>query len=269
MTSVVIWHEPADMVLWAVADTLISTGPQSARPLSDKGPKLFPLSVQCFQPSSSGFFDRASYHATLGFAYAGAVLPASMTYAAASACLLNLIHHKHVPPPSLKEIAEFVARMAGRYLEDTERLFELAVFGWCPTIGHYDAFAITPTKSGDRLQMAVSRSDILSPGTYCILGTHKTAVGERIAEVERQRSGQSIVRAPITALRNAIESGALEGIGGSLQLGQANRQHFQLLRWCRPIPSSIPQAKFYFLGMDVDEEIGTVGNCLVGMQGTI
>lgn len=91
LTVVAVWLEPFDRVVWAAADTKISRSGPIGGTITDADAKLLPLALRCFQPGADGFFSSVTLQTSIGFAFAGATLPALNTYAVAGASLQNLI----------------------------------------------------------------------------------------------------------------------------------------------------------------------------------
>jgi hypothetical protein len=76
---------------------------------------------------------------TVGYAFAGDVVPATMTFATASTFLQNLTTLGSTDPPMLQEIAALVRGLAEQFSRESLASsngkygrFEAAVFGWCP-----------------------------------------------------------------------------------------------------------------------------------------
>src|SRR5579871_4434024 len=92
MTVVAIWleREVEGTSLWSIADTRISQkGPTGGTTImTDTGAKLFAIPIRCHQGSVR---QAARYSTSIGFAFAGSVLPATMTVATASTFLQNLL----------------------------------------------------------------------------------------------------------------------------------------------------------------------------------
>jgi len=83
MTVITIWLEPEDQGLWAVADTRISSRADSGVTVTrDSAAKLFAIPVKCHAAAAAPNFRRSPYYTTsVGFAFAGDVVPAAMTKA--------------------------------------------------------------------------------------------------------------------------------------------------------------------------------------------
>ena len=138
MTVVAIWFEPVDDALWAVADTRISSrGSQGVTISTDSATKIFAIPVRCHRPTTTSNMRRLPYYTTsVGFAFAGDIVPATMTVATAGTFLQNLITVGAANPPKLSEVAEVVRRLAVRFSKEKlsssngqHGTFEAAVFG--------------------------------------------------------------------------------------------------------------------------------------------
>jgi hypothetical protein len=122
MTVVAIWLEPAEQLLWSVADTRISTpGPSGGTTIrTDSGAKLFAVPIRCYQAvMDERFRKRSLYSSSVGYAFAGDVLPATMTLATASTFLQNLTTVGSNDPPRLSEIAAMIGRLAERFSKES------------------------------------------------------------------------------------------------------------------------------------------------------
>jgi len=87
VTVVVVWFEPQDDGIWAVADTRISAPSPSGGVFvrTDSASKLFTLSVVC-RPlaNEKALFPEPHWTGTFGFAFSGDSLPALMTFSTAT-----------------------------------------------------------------------------------------------------------------------------------------------------------------------------------------
>jgi hypothetical protein len=269
MTSIALWRE--DRWLWAVADTRISKAAIAGTFLTDGGSKLFRLNVQCREPGSGGFFSKQTFSGSLGFAFAGASLPALMTYAAANACCESLNAPSGTRPPDLMHIAQLVARIAGRYMRDVldrnngrEGAFEAAIFGLCPSQDRYRALHVKPTMRDG--EFAVSVNELEIEAGPIVLGTKCHEIGTLI--LEAQRGGQA--RAAKFVLQRLIETESIPGVGGAIQIGIAGPNGaFDLYYHLRPHVVGQPAAFRSFLGFDLDADLGNVGGYAIGMMGMV
>jgi len=278
MTVVTIWLEPSDDALWAVADTRISSpGPGGGFTIStDSAAKLFAIPVQCHRPSGDIGFRRVPHYTTsIGFAFAGDLVPATMTVATASTFLQNLITTGSSDPPRLSEIAQMIGRLAARFSK--EKLFssngrygkfESAVFGWCPVLNRFAVYELKP--SSDQAQFEIECLECLPEDDKQVVsfGSGAMRLNELIAHI-RQNVDEfhRTSRFPKLAVEALIRENNLGDVGGSLSIGLANRFEFQLYAHVTPIVPGSPAAKMCFNGIELFEEIGLIGHHLIAING--
>src|SRR5262245_14301699 len=119
MTVVAIWFEPTDRALWSVADTRISRPGQGGGRIiqTDNGAKLCVLPVRCYA-ATMDVGKKELYRSSVGFAFAGDILPATMTFAIATTFLQNLTTVGSYDPPRLSEIADMVGFLGERFSKE-------------------------------------------------------------------------------------------------------------------------------------------------------
>jgi hypothetical protein len=272
MTAVAIWYE--ERTLWAVADTRISAdGAEGSIIRTDLAPKLLPLRVTCRPiPSSSDSRSPITYQSTFGFAYSGDILPALMTYTTAMACLDNLSAVGTPSPPSLKEVSGMVGRLAvqfGSQVAESRNKYELpfsfCIFGWCPQDAKYQG-AVFRQQRGE-LSFDVKMVPIQSTEAPIVIGS-----GAALFEAELRRlqsDGDEFHRTsqlPKIAMENIIKRGERKDVGGSLAIAGVTAEWFHLFRHVRPImPNQAVAATFN--GIDVESDLGTVGQYWIGLWG--
>lgn len=279
MTIIAIWYEPSDDALWSIADTRISTPGATGNHIirSDSGAKLFMLPIACRVVCSEADFRPLPYFVTtFGFAFAGDVLPASMTFGTASTMLQSLVSVTKSSPPTLYDIAKLVSRVGERFSREclgssngTYGKFEAAVFGYCAHLRKYAVYHLTPTLDQSTFSISVTESLPEDNLGITILGNGKEELNTEIDYIQRegdpyQRSG----RIPKLAVEAMVKK-SNGPIGGSLAIGIASRFNYDLYWWAQPLEYGKPQAIRSFNGIDLDEEIGVVGDYLIGMNGMV
>lgn len=270
----------------AVADTRIVRS--AGNVLTEHGPKILPITVICKQPGDSGFFDREVYRADVGFAYSGSTLSGLAAHALSMTLLSKLIGAPRTPPPSLSEIASFVAGAASEYMREVcqlagrEGLFSSIVFGWCPEQRELRVFELTPVYGQHPLTVDVQEralEPIKLQGTAAqsaiVIGTEpnllRDAIDEQLADARQRGETHDIVAfdAPKRALRRIIAEGANEMVGGSIQQAWATPVGFQIVSNMEPItprPPSTRNAGLFILGFDT-ADIRNVGYYQVAGEG--
>jgi hypothetical protein len=270
----------------AVADTRIVRS--AGNVLTEHGPKILPITVVCKQPGDSGFFDREAYRADFGFAYSGSTLSGLAAHALSSTLLSKLIGAPRTPPPSLSEIAYFVAGASSEYMREVcqlagrDGLFFSIVFGWCPERRALRVFELTPVYGQHPLTVDVQERALepiklqgSAAQSTIVIGTEpnllRDAIDEQLTDARRRGETHDIIAfdAPKRALRKLIAEGANEMVGGSIQQAWATPGGFQIVSNMEPItpmPPSTRNAGLFILGFDT-ADIRNVGYYQVGGEG--
>jgi hypothetical protein len=252
MTVVAIWLEPTEQVLWSVADTRISApGPTGGRKImTDSGAKLFALPIHCQAARMNlDFRKKTLYLSSVGYAFAGDVFPATMTFATASTFLQNLTTVGSDDPPRLSEIAAMIGRLGQRF--STEALgssngkygkFTAAVFGWCPTLNRFAIYELKPRLTTSTFEMQIEETlpkDNLSVVSF---GTGAARLIQQMDNI-RQRGDEynRTARIPKIAAEVLIEQD-MGDVGGSLSIGAATQNDFHLYSYVTPIVKGKPEA---------------------------
>jgi hypothetical protein len=270
----------------AVADTRIVRSVGNV--LTEHGPKILPITVVCKQPSDSGFFNREVHRADIGFAYSGSTLSGLAAQALSTTLLSRLVGAPRTPPPSLSEVAYFVAGAASEYMREVcqlshrDGLFSSVVFGWCPEQHALRVFELTPVYDQYPLTVNVQErtlAPIKLNGTAAqstvVIGTEpsllRNAIDEQLADARRRGEKNEIVAfdAPKRALQKLIVERANDMVGGSIQQAWATSEGFQIVSNMEPIvprPPSTRNAGLFILGFDT-LDVRNVGYYQVGGDG--
>lgn len=275
MTVVAVWYEPADNVVWAVSDTRISRpGIAGGSVVStDSGVKLFALPVVCRILSHDPAIERMPhYSSSLGFAFAGTILTATLVVATLTTLFQNLTSVDTKMPPTVADLAEAARKLSERFSREvlassngTMGSFEAAIFGFCPYRSAFEIYHLSPNGLGT-MEMSPA-GDGTRPNEVLVLGSGRARLFERIAELEKAgRDGVGRTgRIPKLAVESLIETDYPD-VGGHLSVGLATRTGFRPCFAATPYEAGQPGAWRNFNGLDLDE-FGPVGTCFVGMPG--
>jgi hypothetical protein len=270
----------------AIADTRIVRSANNI--LTEHGPKLLPITVICKQPGAGGFFDREVYRNDVGFAYSGSTLSALAAHALSNTLLSKLIGAANVPPPTLEEVAHFIAGASAEYMREVgqlagkDGLFSAIVFGWCPRHLTLRVFELRPDIENAQFRVNI-QEHILNPikigGTASeaavVIGSAPSllteAIDKDLSEAKARGAVHEIVAfdAPKRALRKIISENAHEMVGGTVQQAWATSSGFQIISNMEPItprPPSTRNAGLFILGFDTDD-IRNIGNYRVASEG--
>jgi hypothetical protein len=285
MTLVAVWPTSNDRLM-AIADTRIvrSTG----NVLTEHGPKLLPITITCRQPGPDGSLDRIAYRADIGFAYSGATLSALAAQALANTLCSNLVGASGAPPPSLAEIAYFIAGISADYMRDVAALsgmnglFTAILFGYCPREGRLRTFKLTPNFANGGFQVEIVEQALESislngpaDDSVVVIGSSPAlllqAIDDDLSSARARGEVHPIVAldAPKRALQSIISGGADEMVGGTIQQAWATQFGFKVVSNMVPItprPPSTRNAGLFVLGFDTFD-LQTVGHYQVAIEG--
>ncbi|MCS3471111.1 hypothetical protein M2401_004872 [Pseudomonas sp. JUb42] len=237
MTNIVIWKNQATSEIFAAADSRL-TNPKL---MTDQASKILPLDVLSHRlvdepyPNWQGMLGQG-----LGFAYAGAIAPALMTYMLVSK-IVGSMGCMPVRLPSLESIATLVADVGVKMIFDVAMAYpcdnppvcEFAIFGddigeeQSPKFykGNNSAFHVYPTVEGV-FSLKISRVDFTA-GEYLVMGDRVQGLSDEIDRLDPEK--QFFNMEPRIALQNRISGQSVESVGGTLQLfsvsGNTLRQH--------------------------------------------
>jgi hypothetical protein len=277
MTLVAVWKVKERV--YAAADTRIKG---ALGVLSEHGPKLLPLIVSCKEPGGDGFFTKQSHHTTLGYAYAGATLPALSTHALANTLLQNLVGQAGSPPPAMDSVANSVAGIAKRYIREigeasgVNAFFSAVIFGWCLSLNRLRAFQLTPSIVGNQVEVTAIEHNLCKANSHIIIGSKPELLRQQIekmrpsfypgtaAELEILRE----IDLPRRALQSLIAQAVDPTIGGLLQTGWATKNGFEptshMVPHLPPVPGKT--AALTVLGFDMDD-FGHIGAYFPSLAG--
>jgi hypothetical protein len=280
MTIVAIWFEPGDNALWSVADTRISAPGEAGGAIirTDSGAKLFALPISCFRIGSDPFYRRRPhYNTSVGFAFAGDVLPATMTYATASTFLQNLGTVESADPPLLSEVAELIRTVAMGFSKESLAssngkygAFEASLFGWEPHLNRFAAYHLTPKISSGSFSIDIHEHFPSDNRAVLTMGSGRSRLSSKINTIHQNgkdefgRSG----RVPKLAIEGIVREDVGD-VGGSLSIGIATQWGYELHSWVRPIQTGKPDAIMAFNGIDLHGDLPQVGHYLVVMPGLV
>lgn len=271
MTIAAIWQE--DDLVWCAADTRLVAGSDDG-PTTDIAAKIYSI------PVAVGALDleleprQPHYWTQYGFVYAGAALPASMTAITASTLLQKLARPGgRTDPPTFEDIAKLVHRLAKRFMEDrrqfgSDGIFSAAFFGWCPHEMKYKVAHIDGRNdSGSfRVDFSYPSPPQTDGDPWLILGNGTSTFKSTLAEYQSNEKHNS-KRVPRRVIDKMVEEKKDQTVGGATSIGAAHRYGFELFFACEPITPGEPAARRIFNGLDLDTEVGNVGQYLVAAKG--
>ena len=277
MTIVAVWFEPTEGVLWSVADTRISKEGKSGGTtiMTDSGAKLFAIPIRCYRFGPDLNTRRIPhYSSSIGYAFAGDVLPATMTFATASTFLQNLMTQGSGDPPRLREVAGMISLLAERFSKESlgssngnYGKFTAVIFGWCPILDRFAIYRLSPRLDSSGFHVETTEHLPEDDRSVVSFGSGAARLNQKI-EFIRQHGDKyhRTARIPKLAAEAVIEED-IGDVGGSLSIGIATRGNFQLYSYVSPIVRGRPEAKISFNGIDLNQENRWGGHYLIAVDG--
>ncbi len=170
-------------------------------------------------------------------------------------------------PPTFAQIAEFVCRIAKQFMTEYRHyggngIFSAALLGWCPHAMTYKVAHINGRDDAGsfRVELTYPPPPQIDGDPWLVLGSGSTTFKSAFAEY--RNSEEHITK---RVARRVIEKMVAEGpdrtVGGATSIGMAHRSGFEL--FCEVEPEARP----VFNGLDVETEIGQIGQYLVAFMG--
>lgn len=271
MTIAAVWQEEGH--LWCAADTRLVVGAKD-QPTTEIGSKIYaiPMAISAVSPAD-GSVRRPHFWTQYGFVYAGAALPASMTAVTAATLLQKLVRPgNQVVQPMFEEIAELVFRLAKRFtLErrrfDADGLFSAAFFGWC---GHKQEYLVAHIEGQDRggdwqVQLSFPRKPEADGAPWLVLGG-ASAIFNAMHKSWGDAPDDATKLIPRQVIEKMVAQGVDPTVGGATSVGVADEFGFELFHGLEQSGHD-DAVRRVFNGLDLDAEIGEVGQYQIGIRG--
>jgi hypothetical protein len=271
MTIAVIWQE--DDFQWCAADTRLVAGSED-QPTTEMAAKIYAIPVRVGALDMEGESRQPHYWTQYGFVFAGAALPASMTAVTASTLLQNLVHPgERIDPPRFEEIAELVCRLAKLFMAERRQfggngIFSAGLFGWCPHTREYKIAHINGRSDagGFRVELSYPPRPSTDGDPWLVLGSGASTFTSTLEEY-RNAEAHIIKRIPRRVIDKMVAEGRDRTVGGATSIAAANQQGFELFCAVEPIVSGQPAARRIFNGLDLDIDVGQIGQYIVAAVG--
>lgn len=268
MTIAVVWEEEGR--LWCAADTRLVAGKLNA-PTTEIGSKIYaiPIAVSAFGPD--GWLRAPHFSTQYGFVYAGGALPALMTVATATTLLQKLARAgNRVSQPRFEDISQLIHRLAKRFILerrrfDSDGLFSAAFFGWCPEDRTYKVAHIEGRDTGDGWEVRLNfpTRPMADGEPWLVLGsafsTFNTMLGSWTGPITK--------RVPRRVIEKMVAEESDPTVGGATSIGMAHEDGFELYFSLETIEAGSAKARAVFNGLDMQTEVGDVGEYFVAING--
>ena len=213
---------------------------------------------------------------TIGFAYAGVVVPALMVYANCATLLQNLATLDGHQLPRLSTISEFVRSVsetiAKEYLSSSlgnDGEFEIAVFGWCPVLNAFQVYHVHPKFVDERFSMLVKQVETPKETEPFSMGSGKDRFLEKLASIISlgDKHGRTSRLPKLTI--EAMISDDNGDVGGSMSIGRSDKLSLYPLSWTTPVVHGQPLAKATFNGLTVGPQPIVLDDYFVSMMSLV
>jgi hypothetical protein len=271
MTIAVIWQE--DGFQWCAADTRLVAG-SNDEPTTEIASKIYAIPVVVGALDIELKPRQPHYSTQYGFVYAGATLPASMTAVTASTFLQKLSRPgDRADPPTFEQIAELVQRLAKRFMADRRQfggdgIFSAAFFGWCPHAMKYKIAHIDGRNDAGsfRVELSYPPPPQTDGDPWLVLGSGAPIFASTLAAY-RDTERHITKRVPRRVIDKMVGEGRDRTVGGATSIGAAHQHGFELCYALEPVTPGQPAARRIFNGLDLDTEVGQVGQYVVAATG--
>lgn len=211
------WKHVGDT--WIAADSRISSATNTGSRVvpTDAALKILPLNLRLFREYEDAPGSVPVYEGQLAFAYAGGILPATMTYAMAVSYLRGMTGPYDADLPTIGNIVGLINRMGATYAADTRQPFEAFIVGRCPL--HHD----NRRDHSYRLRFDLSGAprppellDLTPDGSFALLGSNQETISAMIIA----GMADDIEYNPALAIKAVIEEEIAGDIGGYLHVAR-------------------------------------------------
>lgn len=267
MTNAIVWKLPKHREIWAVADSRVSHKRKDgdATRVTDQAVKILPIEATVHRRSSHAEQPEAFSTLRLGLCYAGAVLPALMTHAAANFFLSNLVAESG-GFPNRENLAELIRSLSEQYTRDASFAYaidnppvcEFAVFGQSPASNgssEFWAYWIHPGQGAANGFKQVKESVDLEAGEMVVLGEQTSQLKNDIGALQALGNPAWDGAEPRIALSNRIRKNAHDTVGGTLQGAILKDNSIERFGSLYSEPGSFFQN---WLGFDYQKEIADI-----------
>jgi hypothetical protein len=176
-------------------------------------------------------------------------------------------------PPTFEQIAEFVRRLAERFMKDRRRfgddgIFSAAFFGWCPHAMKYKVAHIDGRNDGGsfRVESSYPPPPQADGDPWLVLGSAASTFASTLAAYQ-QTEKHIRKRIPRRVIDKMVAEGPDRTVGGATSIGMAHQHGFELMYAVEPIMPGQPSARRIFNGLDLDTEVGQIGQYFVCATG--
>jgi hypothetical protein len=269
VTLILLWYEKGEERWHALSDSRLTT---ADNPLLESAPKLFTLPlVVHIPPNKTKDPFRRVLNTTVGFAYSGSSLSAMSTYSFAATACQTLVLKDGQQIPTIKDVADLVAKIAkhyvgeiwGRFYPEPKGKAEFFIFGHCRASRRPRAFSIKPVLQ-PQLDMEVNELPAGPPTNIFFLGDQavRKAFFDRL-DVEA-KFPPAHRREFWEMLEQLIDTDEFPQIGGAVQHAVADQSGAWIVPTYNSPDGTLTSGNLTFLNVDLNT-LEPVGGCTIGI----
>ena len=205
--------------IWIAADSRISKPVNSGGLVipTDAALKILPIDLKLYREHDDGPGSYPVFEAQLAYAFAGNILPATMTYSMAVSYLRGMTGPSYANLPTIGDIVGMINRMGNTYAAETRLPFEAFVVGVCPlhqSNRRDHAYKLRFDGSGTLINPKLI--DLSPTGSFELLGSYQKEIGAIITAGMAAKFDYN----PALAIKSVIEEQISGDIGGYLHLAR-------------------------------------------------
>lgn len=150
----------------------------------------------------------------------------------------------------------------------SEGLFSAAVFGWCPYHSDFRVAFIDGRNDADtfRVELSYPARPDNDGQPWLVIGGAASKFHSELANYQ-STAGLPTKRLPRRVIDKMIAEELDGTVGGATSIGVAHQHGFDLFYAVEPIIAGQPAARRIFNGLDIDNDVGAIGNYFVGING--
>lgn len=147
-------------------------------------------------------------------------------------------------------------------------MFSAAFFGWCPHQQKYKLAHIDgrDDSGGFRVELTYPTPPQLDGDPWLVLGSGNRTFQSTLVQY-RNTEEHITKRVPRRVIDKMVYEESDRTVGGATSIGMAHQNGFDLYFTAEPIIRGQPAARRIFNGLDLDTEIGQIGQYHVAING--
>lgn len=240
-----------------------SFGGEANKVITEVGSKICGVTMTVSDMPTPDFVRPPHYWTRYGFVFAGATAPATTTAITAASLLQSLARPGgQGNPPRFEEIAEFVSRLARKFMAerrpfDADGLFSAGFFGWCPFEKIFKIAYIDGRDDGVfRVDLSYPEQPASKAEPWLVLGSAKASFWKAYRD-QNVALGQTRWR-PRRVIEHMVAQGNDPTVGGSTSVAAAVPNGLEFYATVEPNAPGGSDDRRVFNGLDLEHDVGAL-----------